>query len=76
MQFRTIQGDCWLYSHIRSTGRCDIVKTLILLLDLYHWFFVLLIGPEWDAQAHGTFHSGSGAEETSISGRRGEGDHL
>ena len=25
-------------------------------------------GPEWDAKAHGTMHSGSGAEETAISG--------
>ena len=32
-------------------------------------------GPEWDAQDHGTVHSGSGAEETEISSRRGEGGH-
>ena len=28
-------------------------------------------GPEWDAQAHGTMHLGSGAEETAISGEGG-----
>ena len=32
-------------------------------------------GPEWDAHAHSTMHSGSGAEETAISGRVGEGGH-
>ena len=30
-------------------------------------------GPEWDAQAHGTVHSGSGAEEMGIIGGGGEG---
>ena len=30
-------------------------------------------GPEWDAQTHGTVHSGSGAEETEVSGGGGEG---
>ena len=43
MKFRTIQGDCWLYSYTRSTGKCDIVQILLLLLDSYHWFFMLLI---------------------------------
>ena len=41
MQFRTIQGDCWLYSNNRLIGRCNIVK-LFLLLDFYYIFFVLL----------------------------------
>ena len=33
-------------------------------------------GPEWDAQAQGTVHLGSGAEETEISGGGGEGGHC
>ena len=32
-------------------------------------------GPEWDARAHGTIHLQSGAEETMICGRGGEGGH-
>ena len=43
IQFRTIQGDCWLYSYNSSIGKYDIVKILLLLLDSYHWFLVLLI---------------------------------
>ena len=31
--------------------------------------------PEWGTQVHGTVHPGSGVEETSISGRGGEGGH-
>ena len=32
-------------------------------------------GPEWDAQAHGTMHSGRGEEETTISRGGREVDH-
>ena len=32
-------------------------------------------GPEWDAQAHVTVNLGSGAEETTIISRGGEGGH-
>ena len=32
-------------------------------------------GPEWDAPAHGTMHSGIGAEETKFSDGGGEGGH-
>ena len=31
--------------------------------------------PEWDTQAHVTVHSGSGAEDTDIHSRGGEGGH-
>ena len=43
MQFRLIQGDCWLYSNSRSTVEGDIVVILLLLLDFYHRLFVSLI---------------------------------
>ena len=32
--------------------------------------------PEWDAQAYGTIHSGSGVEETVTNGEGGEGGHC
>ena len=39
------------------------------------WHNGAVEGPEWDAQAYGTVHSESGAEETEISGGGGEGGH-
>ena len=47
MQFRTLQGEFWLYFNTRSTGKCDIVEYYynywIYITDLscYSLFFML-----------------------------------
>ena len=43
IQFRAVEGYCWLQYSTNATGKCDIVQIFLLLLDLNHWIFVLLI---------------------------------
>ena len=63
-------GESWL-SHVVCTSLYCVRTAAIFGVMYCKMEFVghagAVEGPEWDAQAHATLHTGRGAEDTSIS---------